>query len=54
MLADQTPAAKDGLVIMTWEQAKARIRAALGSTDIVSQLLTERREAARIEDEVAA
>ena len=40
----------DGLLLLTREQLKARVRADLAGLDLVGELLAERREAARLED----
>jgi len=37
-------------VVMTREQVRAQVRSQLAGTDLVAQLLTERREAATRED----
>lgn len=39
-----------GLVVMTREQAHERLRQQLSGTDLVAELLAERREAAHSED----
>lgn len=39
-----------GLVLMTREQLKAAVRSDLGGLDLVTELLAERRQAARSED----
>lgn len=44
-------AAPDGLVVLTREQAKARLRRQLAGTSLVEELMAERRRAARDEDE---
>lgn len=41
----------DGLVLLTREQLKARVRAGLQGADLVGSLLDERRAASRAEDE---
>lgn len=43
----ETPA---GLVLLTREQLRARVRSELEGLDLVSELLAERREAAKQED----
>ena len=40
----------DGLVLLTRDQLKARVRADLGGTDLVGELLAERRAVAAGED----
>jgi AbrB family looped-hinge helix DNA binding protein len=40
----------DGLVLLTREQLKARVRADLAGTDLVAELLGERRAAAAAEE----
>lgn len=40
----------DGLVLMTREQLRRRVRGELASLDLVTQLLDERRRAAATED----
>src|SRR3954449_11032405 len=40
-----------GVLMLTREQAKARVRAGLADHDVVGDLLSERRRAAAIEDE---
>lgn len=42
--------APDGLVLLTREQLRARVRDELRGADLVTSLLEERRAAARIED----
>lgn len=42
--------ADDGLVVLTREQAKRRLRASLRGASLVDELLEERRRAARDED----
>jgi AbrB family looped-hinge helix DNA binding protein len=39
-----------GIVLLTREQLKARVRQDLAGTDLVTQLLAERRESAAAED----
>lgn len=39
-----------GIVVMTREQARAHLRAQLGGTDLVAELLAERRRRAESED----
>lgn len=48
LVAMSTPS---GIVLMTQEQLKARVRAELAGTDLVDDLLAERRAAAAVEDE---
>jgi cobalamin biosynthesis protein CbiG len=43
-----------GLVVMTRDQAKARLRQQLAGTDLVASLLKDRRNAARQEDDPAS
>ncbi|MCB0972397.1 MAG: AbrB/MazE/SpoVT family DNA-binding domain-containing protein [Acidimicrobiales bacterium] len=43
--------ADDGLVLLTREQALARMREDLAGSDLVGELIAERRRAATIEDE---
>lgn len=40
----------DGIVLMTREQLRARVRDELAGTDLVTELLAERRAAAAAED----
>jgi bifunctional DNA-binding transcriptional regulator/antitoxin component of YhaV-PrlF toxin-antitoxin module len=40
----------DGLILLTREQLKARVRAELAGLDLVNELLTERRAQADAED----
>lgn len=47
LIAMATPS---GVVLMTREQAKERVRAELAATDLVAELLAERRAAAASED----
>jgi AbrB family looped-hinge helix DNA binding protein len=42
--------APDGLVLLTREQLKARVRAELAGLDLVKELLAERRAQADVED----
>jgi AbrB family looped-hinge helix DNA binding protein len=42
--------APDGLILLTREQLKARVRAELAGLDLVNELLTERRAQADAED----
>ena len=42
--------AADGLVLMTREQLRRRVRDQLAGTDLVADLLADRRAAARAED----
>lgn len=42
--------APDGLVLLTREQLKARVRSELAGADLVTELLAERRAAAAAED----
>jgi AbrB family looped-hinge helix DNA binding protein len=42
--------APDGLILLTREQLKARVRAELAGLDLVNELLTERRAQAHAED----
>lgn len=47
LLLLETPA---GLVLLTREQLRARVRADLAGTDLVAELLAERRADAAVED----
>ncbi|HEX4906785.1 MAG TPA: AbrB/MazE/SpoVT family DNA-binding domain-containing protein [Acidimicrobiales bacterium] len=47
LLLLETPA---GLVLLTREQLRARVRADLAGTDLVTELLAERRANAAVED----
>ena len=40
----------DGVIVATREQAKSLMRRQLGGSDLVGELLAERREAARADD----
>jgi AbrB family looped-hinge helix DNA binding protein len=40
----------DGMVLLTREQLRARVRQELAGLDLVSELLAERRSAAAVED----
>ncbi|GAA5147618.1 hypothetical protein GCM10025768_08090 [Microbacterium pseudoresistens] len=40
----------DGVIVATRDQAKALMRRQLGGADLVSELLAERRDAARVDD----
>lgn len=42
-----------GLVVLTRAQARDQLRRQLAGTELVEELLTERRHAAAVEDEVA-
>jgi len=42
--------APDGLILLTREQLKARVRAELAGLDLLNELLTERRAQAHAED----
>ena len=42
----------DGVVVLTREQARARVRAQLAGPSLVDELLAERREAAASDDRV--
>ena len=42
----------DGIVLLTRDQLRARVRADLAGVDLVSDLLAERRAAAVMDDEV--
>lgn len=48
LIAMVTPS---GVVLMTRDQVKARVRAELADSDLVADLLAERRAAAAIEDD---
>lgn len=43
----------DGVVMLTRAQAKRRLRASLAGRSLVDELLSERREAADVEDEAS-
>lgn len=49
LIAMSTPS---GVVLMTRDQLKERVRSELGEADLVTELLSERRAAARVEDAV--